>query len=440
MLLDIKIFVGHLHPLIVHIAIGFLLLALLFEIISHSRKHEYLKSAVPFSLTLGFVSAVFACICGYTLSLTGDYDYRELNNHKIGGILIAVVSGILVLMNAERLKKLIRIRRSVFSLLCGVLLIILMYTGHQGGSLTHGSDYLSLSVLTEQEREKPVSVEEAFLFEDVVHPILMKRCSPCHREGKKKGKLSMVNLDVLLKGGKSGPAVVAGKLDESELYKRVTLDPSHEDFMPADGKTPLTKDETSIITWWIEKGMSAGGKKIAELKGADEIKSAVAVFLEVDGAKDVRQFANIAGTEINPEIPSGINRVHLDSLVNKGVTIRIMLHDPVMLDVTVHAGSREKMIPIRDDLKAISKNIVWLNLSDNGLTASDLDFLPLMTNLEKLRLEKNPIDDDIADRLSGLKHLEAVNLNGTNITKRCLDKLKQIPSLKRVYSWKTGVE
>jgi uncharacterized membrane protein len=276
MLLDIKVFVGHLHPLIVHLAIGFLLLALVFESVSYFKKYQHLKSAVSFSLMLGFASAVIACVCGYALSLTGDYDYNQLNNHKIAGIAVALISGLLVLLTAPQLKKLFPVSRWLFSSLCMVLLITLMYTGHQGGSLTHGSDYLSLKILTEQEIEQPASVDEALLFENVVHPLLTKRCAPCHREGKKKGKLSMTTLASLIKGGESGPAVVGGKLEESELYKRISLDPSHEDFMPADGKTPLTKGETAIITWWIEKGMATEGKKIAELKGAEEIKSAVA--------------------------------------------------------------------------------------------------------------------------------------------------------------------
>jgi len=58
-----------------------------------------------------------------------------------------------------------------------------------------------------------------------------------------------------------------------------------------------------------------------------------------------------------------------------------------------------------------------------------------MINLEKLRLEKNPITDKIIDQLAGLKHLEALNLNETNLTEVGIQKLKQLPGLKRVYQW-----
>ena len=111
-----------------------------------------------------------------------------------------------------------------------------------------------------------------------------------------------------------------------------------------------------------------------------------------------------------------------------------------MLDVTLTAGSNNKINSINNNLRAIAKNVIWLNLSNNGLTENDLDFLPLMTNLEKLRLEKNPVTDGISIQFAGLHHLEAVNLNETNITKAGLEKLKQLPNLKRVYTWKTLAE
>ncbi len=55
--------------------------------------------------------------------------------------------------------------------------------------------------------------------------------------------------------------------DASELYKRITLDPVHEDFMPADGKPRLTKTETEIIRWWIAEAGAVTGKAVKDLKG-----------------------------------------------------------------------------------------------------------------------------------------------------------------------------
>jgi uncharacterized membrane protein len=437
-LLDITTLIGHLHPVVVHLPIGFLALAILFELLSYFKKFEQLKIAIPITLLVGFITAVLSCIFGYLLSLGGEYEFSKINNHKIAGITLAVASGLLFISTTTVVKKIFSIPRLIFSSLCVVVLLIMIYTGHQGGSLTHGSDYLSIKLIDEPIRKKPISVAEALLFEEVVQPILIQRCGQCHREGKMKGQFSVQTLETLLKGGKTRAAVVAGSLNKSELFNRITLDPSNEKYMPADGKTPLTKAEIEIIQWWIEKGMATKGKKIAELKVSPEIQSKIAVVLGIGNSIAVSETAITENSKINPEIPAISNTALIDSLRNKGINVRLMLHQPVMLDITIPPGMNASLNTIKPILQSIAKNVIWLNLSDNGLTDNDLDFLSGMTNLEKLRLEKNPITDKIVPQLSGLKHLEAVNLNETNVSEAGIEKLKQVPGIKRMYQWKEG--
>jgi uncharacterized membrane protein len=437
-LLDITTLIGHLHPVVVHLPIGFLALAILFELLSYFKKFEQLKIAIPITLLVGFITAVLSCIFGYLLSIGGEYEFSKINNHKIAGITLALASGLLFISTTTVVKKIFSIPRVIFSSLCIVVLLIMIYTGHQGGSLTHGSDYLSIKLIDEPIRKKPISVAEALLFEEVVQPILIQRCGQCHREGKMKGQFSVQTLETLLKGGKTRAAVVAGSLNKSELFNRITLDPSNEKYMPADGKTPLTKAEIEIIQWWIEKGMATKGKKIAELKVSPEIQSKIAVVLGIGNSIAVSETAITENSKINPEIPAISNTTLIDSLRNKGINVRLMLHQPVMLDITIPPGMNASLNTIKPILQSIAKNVIWLNLSNNGLTDNDLDFLSGMTNLEKLRLEKNPITDKIAPQLSGLKHLEAVNLNETNVSEAGIEKLKQVPGIKRVYQWKEG--
>jgi len=439
MLLDIALFSGRLHPLVVHLPIGFLLLASIFEIFSYREKYVYLKSSVSFILLLGFISAVFACILGYILSLSGDYETTALNNHKNSGIILALFSGLLYLISEGTIKGLPVIKRSFFTVLCMLSVGLMSYTGHQGGTLTHGTEYLSYEVLNQQERVKPVSVEQAMIFEDVVHPILIQRCSQCHKDGKMKGELSMKTINDLLKGGKNGPAIVAGSLSKSELYKRITLDPEHEDFMPTDGKTPLTQVEVEIIQWWIEKGKAVNGKKLSELKYTQKIKPIIANYLKIGDNKNTTVFADSNYPQRNPNIPVFSNLKLLDSLRNLGLNIRIMQHQPLMLDITLPENKGIQITSIKSDLKSIAKNVIWLNLSGCNLTDKDLDFLPLLINLEKLRLEKNPITDETIPLIATLKHLEAVNVNETGLSRAGVEQLKGIPSVKRVYEWKIGV-
>jgi hypothetical protein len=130
----------------------------------------------------------------------------------------------------------------------------------------------------------------------------------------------------------------------------------------------------------------------------------------------------------------------VENLRKKGLMVRLMLQKPVMLDVTLPSGSGKNMDDFVNELRAVSSNIIWLNLSDNGFTEKDLGILSQMSNLEKLRLEKNPIGDDVSMYLVGLKYLEAINLNETKITTVCVSKLQQNPAIKRIYTWKSGVD
>jgi uncharacterized membrane protein/mono/diheme cytochrome c family protein len=438
-LLDIPGFLGHLHPLVVHLPIGFLLLAIMFDLLSYHSRYAYLKAAVPVTLFAGFISAVAACIFGYLLSLSGNYDDTTLSNHKFAGIILTIISGLLFLVTTPKGKSLITVPAKLFSLLFLGLAVLMAYAGHQGGSLTHGNTYLSIETLTQQRREKPANVEDAMIFEDVVHPVLESRCGQCHGAGRLKGKLSIKTLASLLKGGKHGAAVIPGKLAESELFKRITLDPDNEGYMPANGKTPLTKNEVEIIRWWIEKAMAAEGKPIVSFKDKEMIKPRVAVFLGLSKTLPGEAATAIA-QHINPDIPQTANTAVIQKLRNKGLMVRVMLQQPIMLDITLPEGSGKKMADIKEDVKLIAKNIIWLNLSGNGFTDKDLDFLHLLTNIEKLRLEKNPVSDNIIEQLTGLQHLEAVNLNETNITSTGLGKLEKNAALKRIYSWKTAVK
>lgn len=435
-LLDIPTFLGRLHPLIVHLPIGFLLLAILFNFLAYVPQYANLKTAVPFTLLAGFIAAVLACIFGYILSFSGDYNLKLLKSHKVSGISVAVLAGVLYLLSTERFKH--YITPKIYSAALVLLFVLVSFSGHQGGTLTHGNEYLTMKVLLQQERLKPMSVNETYIFEDVVLPILEDKCSQCHKGSKLKGNLSIETLADLKKGGKHGAAIVAGKSAESELYKRITLDPNNKEFMPTDGKTPLTKTETEIIKWWIEKAQATENKKLSELKDAKEITHQIASFL---GLGDNTNASNInIGQNINADIPLTIDGTQLESLRKKGFVIRVMLQKPMMLDVTLPAQSSIKLNTCQTEFKALAKNIIWLNLSDNKLTDVDLTFLQSLTNLEKLRLEKNPLTDEVCKNLTGLKHLEAVNLNETQLTEQGIKELSKNPAIKRVYSWQTGVK
>src|SRR6187397_1915560 len=85
-------FIGSFHPLLVHLPIGILLLAALFQLLSLKEKFQSLYSAISIGLFLGMLSAVASCISGLFLSITDDYDEALIFKHQWFGITVALIS------------------------------------------------------------------------------------------------------------------------------------------------------------------------------------------------------------------------------------------------------------------------------------------------------------------------------------------------------------
>lgn len=110
-----------------------------------------------------------------------------------------------------------------------------------------------------------------------------------------------------------------------------------------------------------------------------------------------------------------------------------------MLDVAV-AQYNHEIPPNLEVLTPLAKNIIWLNLANSNFTNESLRPLSEFVNLEKLRLEKNPIGNESLKHLSTLNYLNALNLYKTNVDATGLIQLKELDSLKSVYLWQTQVD
>ncbi|MBP90237.1 MAG: hypothetical protein CMJ64_26600 [Planctomycetaceae bacterium] len=88
-----------------------------------------------------------------------------------------------------------------------------------------------------------------------VLPYLYTRCVVCHGRRKQEAELDLRSFASILKGGKSGPAIVPGKPEESLLLKRVLAKdmPPPKELIRA-GIRPLESSEIDLITRWISQG------------------------------------------------------------------------------------------------------------------------------------------------------------------------------------------
>src|SRR5437764_870366 len=92
--------------------------------------------------------------------------------------------------------------------------------------------------------------DDAF-FEAKIRPVLAESCFKCHGGTKVSNKLRVDSREALLKGGKSGPAIVPGQPDKSMLLQAIRH--THDDLkMPPGQKLPahVVKDFAD----WIAQG------------------------------------------------------------------------------------------------------------------------------------------------------------------------------------------
>src|SRR3954451_3878748 len=94
-----------------------------------------------------------------------------------------------------------------------------------------------------------VDADEPPTFERQVRPILKAYCFDCHGgSAELKGKLDLRLVRTAQRGGKSGPALVAGQPEESLVLVRIQAG----EMPPREKKVP--PDQTAIIERWIAAG------------------------------------------------------------------------------------------------------------------------------------------------------------------------------------------
>ena len=124
---------------------------------------------------------------------------------------------------------------------------------------------LSLAVLSVlafgwNESRARAAEAEGVAFGQALAPMLVEKCVACHGSTKAEGSYRVDTFERLMTAGDSGLAPFsAGKVDDSEVYRRLTSEDSSER-MPLDG-TPLPADQIALVRRWIEAG--------AKLDGAD---------------------------------------------------------------------------------------------------------------------------------------------------------------------------
>ena len=441
---DLVYFFGRFHVLLVHLPIGILLLAVLLELLSRRDRFRSLAPAVTFVWLCGAATAVVAVLLGLMHATEGGFDAHAVAAHRNAGTTLAALS-IAIWWLRSKANVFYAKTWPVFAIAVVASLIVV---GHLGGNLTHGDTYLAqyapgllqplFGASPEQlARPKPKDVLSADIYLDVVAPSLSQRCGSCHNDNKRKGGLSVATYTALMKGGENGKVVTPNDLKGSDLYRRITLPHDHEDFMPHDGKTPLTPEQTAAIGWWISIGAPRTGI-VASLQPAAETMTALNGVLGFGGTKSIA-VARPDG-DVLAKIPGVVapDKDTIAAVESKGFIVRqIAAGSPL---VSVDFAANRKIVD--DDIAELQKlavQIYELNLHDAGVTDAQLQTIAKLSNLARLRLELNPITDAGVEKLVALGNLEYLNLYGTKVGDKSLQALANLTKLSTLYVWQTSV-
>lgn len=425
---SISIFIGHFHPLVVHLPIGIIFFLFFLEVIIWFTKNNSLKVVRIYLSFFSMATTLFGLLLGYLLSAEGGYDLELLEKHEHSGQILAGITVAIFLINLFFAQKVFF--EKLFKGMVFAAVVALSIVGHYGGSLTHGEDYLALSQISDTKNAEKIfikDINQAVVFSQLVQPIINQKCISCHNTGKMKGGLRMDSFEEIIKGGENGAIVKVGNSSQSELMKLVNLDPSEERAMPPKGKTPLTSDEKQILAWWIDAGATKD-KKVSELKPDAKILTLLKKF--EDGAVDE--------TEKLPEV-SKIEEKTLAEISQLGININPLSKESNLLDVRCILNKSSWDDKKTASLSKIKDNIYVLELSQTSITNASLKTIAEFKNLNVLFLQNTNLGDSEMNQLQKLEHLEVLNVYGTIITDKSLEVFAKIKNLKKIYIWQTKI-
>ena len=145
-----------------------------------------------------------------------------------------------------------------------VTCLVLGVAGHFGSRLTHGANYLlgalpgsrEAGVAAEllgafsTERARGLTTDQLDRLNLEVRALFAHRCYQCHSTEKQEAELALDTQEGVRRGGESGPILVVGQAEESEIIRRLELPRDDKEAMPGNGR-PLSRDKIDLIRMWI---------------------------------------------------------------------------------------------------------------------------------------------------------------------------------------------
>ncbi|MGF1557527.1 MAG: c-type cytochrome domain-containing protein [Flavobacteriaceae bacterium] len=398
---------GRWHPMVLHFPIVLLLIAIFLGFTGKQIPRVLLTTAV--------LSALITAISGFFLATGSGTRGNLLFWHQWLGAATALIAALWYYAEGRGMA-----RSSYAKSLPMGLAVLIGFTGHYGGMVTHGEEYLAFPTNSTDH----VMPENPLIYTDVVAQILDNHCVKCHNQNKLKGELLMTNMAGLLKGGESGKTLIPGNYEESELIVRMHLPLEDEKHMPPEGETPLSQNQIKILERWIALGAS-DTLKLSHLDNNEPLVAHLNSLIKPDPSEKWKLLPAVAD--------STISRLSSDYLTIRRLAgganaLSINMYMPPAYDPSLITG-----------LKPLAKNIIEMDVSGLPLGQEEMNLIASCQNLEWLEVDRTPITDVEADTLKSLSNLRILKIYDTKIGNKSIPVLKKIQSLRQVYLWNTSI-
>jgi uncharacterized membrane protein len=413
--------VGRAHPLFLHFPIVLFAIFIVWIWIGpirHALSQPVFRGTGKWLLLITAFTAAITALMGIFLSKEAGYDEDTLALHKWSGAMVSLLTFLWYIFY-DKIDK-TKITLGVSSVLSIAMLVI---AGHQGASITHGNNFLLAPVIKEKKQQK-ADFDRAFVFADMVKPILDSKCLGCHNSTKSKGELVMETRQTMEKGGKDGALWDTAHVDLSLLLQRIHLPLEEKKHMPPTGKPQLTDQEITILYNWIKDGANFE-TKVKDLQPADTLRSIAGKIFS--NSNDIGDLDFAAASEKTIE---GLN-------TNYRVVYPLSKESPgIAVDFFGAAFFKPEQLK---ELLKIKTQLVSLNLNKMPVTDNDLPTISQFINLRRLNLSFTRITGSGLAALEKLAQLKSLSLTNTPVKADDLQKIASLSELRHLYIWNSDL-
>lgn len=413
---DWVLFLGRLHPLIVHLPIGLLMAVVIAEAIACVQRTEKMILLRRSLLAVTAGSAIVASLVGWFLASPGGYAPGLLFWHRWGGIAFASLLVLAFVLCFTKLWGSLLLRAGV--MLCALTLMTLV--GHFGGSMTHGETYLA--------RYAPgwmqgvlgggaVPAESALVSTAIsadtqlVLSLFESSCIECHGPAKQKGKLRLDQPEGILS------VLTVGDPAKSELFRRLTLPIGHDELMPPDSQ-PVADDDVLAVMRWIRDGARMQGIEDQLQKQAE---AAATITMQLD---EIEQSTGAVITVL----PEGDGNTYaVDLSIGDGVIDAAVLGSlaPIAAQISDLSLSGRTIGVLPEELQFDGLQRLGLGMSRIN-EAQVVAFLNASPQLQALNVHSTAVGDPLLDEIKDRRNLRDVVLYNTLVTPGAIAALQRV--------------